>query len=439
MEFIIFCEGEEYGMKGRFARIALSSGAVMAPTLAWAQAIGAGTSIVIEPQLDRDDVAGSRVEPAYQPRPIPVGPVFAQPSLSVVGEYESNVFNRPDAEGAAVAMVMPSLILRTDLPRHEVKLSAAGTVRRFSRHTSEDSEEFALDADGRLDLGTRQTVKASIDFSHLIEPRSSAGSVADAAEPVSYGRFAANLGVGIDIGKFRIVPGAGYERIDYDPVTLTSGGRGDQSFRDTRSLRSEVRIDYDFSGLTSAFVSGSYEDITSTSAPAALRRDSRSYTVLAGVRGQLSPVISGELGVGYQSRDYALPTYRDFGGLTYRADLQWYVTPLMTLRAQASRTFRNSGDRRVGGVLTDAVALSAYYDLLPNLRLSAEAGLEHGDFGDVDTRTWRKSMRLQAQYRVSPGLSVGGYLRFLRQDVSGVRLVYPFTSFSAGLGITVTP
>lgn len=411
----------------------------MAPTLAWAQAVGAGTSIVIEPQLDRGDVAGSRVEPGYQPRPIPVGPVLAQPGLAVVGEYESNVFNRPDARSDAVAMVMPSLILRTDLPRHEVKLSGAGTVRRFARYRTENSEEFALDADGRLDLGARQAVKASVDVSHLIEPRSSVGSVPDAAEPVSYERLGTSLGAGIDFGKFHLSPMAGYERVDYDPVTLTGGGKADQSFRDTRALRGEVRIDYDLSGLTSAFVSGSYEGLKSTSAPEPLRRDSRGYTVLAGLRGQLSRVISGEVGLGYQSRDYVLANYRDFGGPTYRADLQWYVTPLMTLRAQASRIFRNSGDRRVGGILTDAFTLSAYYDPLPSLRLSAEADLEHGDFGDVDTRTWRKALRLQAQYRIGPGVSLGGYLRFLRQDVSGQRLVYPFTAFSAGVGITVTP
>lgn len=411
----------------------------MAPTLAFAQSVGAGTSIVIDPRFDRDDVAGTRIEPAYKPRPILVGPVFAQPGISIVGGYDGNVFNRPDAQAAALVTVMPSLALRTNFPRNEVRLSASGALRRFSRYQTENSEEYALNANGRLDIGARQAIMISVSFDHLIEPRSSAGSVPDAAEPVSYDRFLANVGPSLNIGHFRLAPSIQYERVGYDAVALAGGGRADQSFRDTRAMRGGVRIDYDFSGLVSAFTEGAYEDIDSTSAPASLQRGSHNYTAMAGLRGQLSPVISGEVGAGYQSRDYTLPAYRDFQGVTFRADLQWYVTPLMTLRVQANRSFRNSGDRQVGGILTDAFTLSAYYDPLRNLRFSLTAGIEHGDFGDVDTRTWRKSARLQAQYRVNRSLSIGGYARVLRQDVSGVPLVNAFTSFSAGIGITVTP
>ncbi|MCT2398718.1 outer membrane beta-barrel protein [Novosphingobium mangrovi (ex Huang et al. 2023)] len=408
----------------------------MAPTLACAQAIGAGISIDIEPRLDRDDVAGARIEPAYKARPIVVGPVFAQPSVSVVGGYDGNVFNRPDARAAALAMVSPSLVLRTNLPRHEVRFSAAGTLRRLSRYRTENSEEIVLDVDGRFDLSRGQAIRASAGFSHLIEPRSSAGSVPNATEPVSYDRLVGDVSARAAIGRIGLTPGLRYERVEYDVVALEGGGRADQSFRNTCALRGDVRLDYDLSGLASVFASGSYEDIRSTSATASLRRDSRDYTVVAGLRGRLSPVVSGEIGVGYRARDYRLPIYRDFQGVTFRGDLQWYVTPLMTLRAQASRTFRNSGNRQVGGILTDAFTLSAYYDPLRNLRLSASARLERGDFGETDTRTLRKSMRLQAQYRLNRSLSVGGYVDFVRQDVRGTPLVSQFTSFSAGFGMT---
>lgn len=411
----------------------------MAPTLALAQTVGAGTAIVIEPQLDRDDVAGARIEPLYRPRPILVGPVFAQPSLSVVAGYDSNVFNRPEAKGAAIATVMPSLELRADLPRHALEASAAGTVRRFSRYTTENSEEFRVRGAGRIDMGARHAVRASAELAHLIEPRSTSGSALDAAEPVSYQRLAAEAGARFELGRLRVAPVFGYERLRYDPVALVDGGEVDQSFRDTRSLRGEVRIDYDFSGLLAAFVLAGCEDIDSLSAPAPLRRDSRDCEGLAGLRGRITPVISGELSVGYRTRDYAQPAFRDFDGMTFRADVQWYVTPLATVRAQASRAFRNSGNLRAGAILTDSFTLTAYYDPLRNLRFSIAAGLERGDFGDADTRIWRKSVRLRGQYRARRGLSVGVYFDFTRQDVHGTPLVTPFTSVGAGVGITITP
>lgn len=425
-------------MKRIVARLALSSGAAVAPTLALAQSIGAGTSIVIDPHLYRQDVAGARIEPAFRPHPVLIGPVFAQPGISVVGGYESNVFNGPEGAAAAVVTVIPSLSLQADMPRHALNLSTSGTFRRFSRYRTENSEEFALEAGARLDLGERQTVKTSAGFAHLIEPRSSAGSVPDAAEPVSYGRLLAETSIGFNIGKFRLSPGLRYQSLRYGAVALLGGGKADQSFRDTQSIAGDIRLDYDFSGLVSAFIGGGHENIKSTSTRGPLRRDSRTRSVYAGLNGELSRLVSGEVALGYQSRDYAEPTYRDFHGLTFRADLQWYVTPLMTLRAEASRAFRNSGDRRVGGILTDAFVLSAYHDPLPNLRLAASARLERGDYGEVGTRTWRKSARLQAQYRLTPVLSFGGYAGFLRQDVSGPPLVNRFTSFSAGFGLTAT-
>lgn len=426
-------------MTGGLAKLALTSGALLVPAAGWAQAIGAGNSIVVEPDLDRTDVAGARAEPEYQPSPTLIGPFFIQPSLSVVAEYMSNVFNRPDAKASALVVITPSLSLKANLPRHDLQFAATGNVRRFERYSTENSEEFSLNGQGRFDLGSRDAITGAAEFSRRIEPRSSTGSVPNAAEPVSYQRAIAEMGGVFSLGDLRLEPGVRFQRLQYDPVTVIGGGQVDQSFRDMRSLRGDMRISYDLSGLVAAFVAGSYEDINSLSAPAALDRASHTYSLTAGLKGEISPVVSGEIGVGYQSRDYAQPNYRDFKGLTYRADLQWYVTPLVTLRAQASRSFRNSGIREVGGILTDAFVVSAYYDPLRNLRVALSASAERGDYGEVGTRTWTKSTRLQAQYRFNPMISAGGFAELLRQDVNGLPVVNQFSSAAVGIGVTITP
>jgi Uncharacterized protein conserved in bacteria (DUF2320). len=412
---------------------------MLSPAISWAQAIGARNSIVVEPDLDRDDVAGSRKEPAYQPQPTLIGPVYVQPSLSVVAGYNTNVFNRPDERKAASVFVTPALDLRANLARHDLRLSAVGNIRRFEKYTTENSEEFALVGRGRYDLGEKDAITTLAEYSHRIEPRSSAGSVPDAAEPVSYARLVGELGTTFRWGAVRLAPSAHYDRIRYNAVAVTDGSEVDQSFRDTRSLRGGVRIDYNVSGLVSAFVSGSYDDMKSPSAPLERKRDARTATFTAGIRGEISPVISGEIGIGYQSRNYAQPDYQDIQGLTYRADVQWYVTPLVTLRAEAARAFRNSGIRQVGGILTDDVALTAYYDPLRNLRLSLSASAEFADYREVDARTWRGGMRFQAQYRMSPAISIGGYAAIEKQDVDGFQVANQFTSATVGIGITVTP
>lgn len=433
----LWCGDKQCSMKRRLAKLALASGVAVSPGLACAQQVGAGSSIVVDPQLARSDVAGGRIEPAFQPRAIPIGPLFAQAGVSVVGGYESNVFNRPDARADAALNLAPRLLLQADLPRHELSFAATGSFRRFARLESENSEEFDLRGKGQFDLAEQQAISGSIEYAREIEPRSSAGSFANAAEPVSFRRFAAQIEARLALGRLRLVPQLDYRRTDYSPLELEGGGEASQSFRDTRTLQGKIAIEYDFTGLLSGFVAGTATDVDSTKAPAAQQRDSRGYSALAGLRGDISPVIFGEVGVGYQSRSYRLPRYRDFAGITFSADLQWYVTPLLTLRAQAQQVFENSGRPEVAGILSDKVTISAYYDPLRNLRLSASGSFVYNKYREVDTRAYRKSARLQAQYLINRGLSIGSYLSFLRQDVRGQAIVNEFTSFGAGVGMTL--
>ncbi|HKT85071.1 MAG TPA: outer membrane beta-barrel protein [Novosphingobium sp.] len=405
--------------------------------MAFAQAIGASSSIVIDPELARNDVAGARIDPAFQRDPIRVGPLFAQAGFSVVGGYESNVFNRPQAESDAVVSLAPRLTLQADLPRHDLSFAAVGRLRRFARQQSENSEEFGLNGKGQLDLAEQQAMLASIDYSHEIEPRSSVGSVADAAEPASFRRFASEFGARLQFGALRLVPQVGFRRADYVPLELAQGGAVNQSFRNTRTFHGELSIEYDFTGFVSGFASGSVSDVDSPDAPAERRRDSRSYSVSVGLRGDLSPLIFGEIGVGYQARHYKLPRYRDFEGATFRADVQWYLTPLVTLRLQAARAFENSGNPLVAGILSDKATISAYYDPLRNLRISLSGSCDVNKYREVSTRAFRASVRLQAQYLVNRSLSIGAYTSFLRQNVRGQPIVNEFTSFGAGIGMTL--
>ena len=157
------------------------------------------------------------------------------------------------------------------------------------------------------------------------------------------------------------------------------------------------------------------------------------------MRGEISPLVSATFAVGYRQRNYDRVQFRDFAGVTYRADVQWYATPLMTFRLQASQSFLNSGNANVAGILSNRVSLTGYYDPLRNLRLAATLTFEHNDYRDTDTTARRPSAQLQAQYRVSRNWSLGAFAGVRHQGVSGTPLVQPFTSFSAGLGVTFTP
>lgn len=408
-----------------------------APQVALAQP-GMGSPIAINPDLSRQDVAGPRVSPEYAPQAILVGPVFVHASVSAIGGADTNVFNRPNAKGDAVLLLAPALSLNSNMARHELGLSAQGLIRRFATRHTENSEAYSLTSHARFDLGARDSFTQQVDFGHFIEPRSSAGTVADAAEPQGYDRFYTQAQGRFALGRWHLAPAVSFQRLSYANLRLTSGDRVGQQFRDTHTISGQARIDYDLPGLVSAYVSGTYSEVTSPHAPAERQRDSRNVMLLGGIRGDLTPVLWGEVGIGYQSRHYREPVFKDFAGLTYKADIQWFVTPLVTVRAQVNRQFRNSGNRNVAGILADELTLSAYYEVLRNLRIAAELGAERDNYRDVDTTAWRTSAGMRAAYQVSRHVSVGGYATLLRQRVTGIPIVARFTSFETGIGLAFT-
>lgn len=416
----------------------LTCGAALTPNMSIAQT-STSASIIVAEELDRLDAAGARIEPAFQPIPLHLGAFAIQPAVSFINGFSSNVFNRRGAQQDTSAIVIPAVRINADFAPYRLDIHAGGTLRRFAKFTSENSEEFNISSEGAFLLSNSDQIVASIGFARLIEPRSSAGTVSDAAEPLSYNRLEGKVGSGLQLGKFRLAPSFSYQGLHYARLSLRDGSKTDQSFRNAQSIRGDIRISYDFSDMFSAFASGTLSKIRSTSASEDIRRDAQGLSALIGVKGEVTPLLSGEVGFGYQSRRYELPIYRDFSGITFTADLQWYVTPLTTLRLQADRTFQNSGYREVAGILTDSLTLTAYHDLLRNLRLSLSAALERGRYREVDTRTIRQTLRFNTEYRLNPRLSVGGYILFISQDVEGAPLVSAFTSASAGIGITVTP
>ena len=424
-------------MTGRISAIVLALGATVLSGAALAQDVSSAISVT--PTLQRSDVAGNRFEPEFDPQPINAGPFVLEPSITMVAGFDANVFNRDNAQSDAVAVITPRLIARANTPLHLLQFAATGQIRRFASFETENSEEYTLRTTGRYDLSERNNVFASASYASQIEPRSSVASIANAAEPVNYKRLNGGLGADLEFGDLSLRPSVSFAQVDYSAVDLIGGGSADQSFRDIRSYGGDLSVGYRISGPVFAFTSLNYGESSSQNADPAVIRGSQNYSVVAGLRGELSPVVSAEFAAGYRERDYKLPRFLDYSGLTYRADVQWFATPLVTLRLRADQDFLNSGNAQVAGILSNSITASAYYDPLRNLRIGADLSYQHNDYRETDTRAERPSVRVQAQYRLNRNISVGTYARLLHQDVSGTPIVQSFTSFQTGIGVTLTP
>ncbi|MCJ2183291.1 outer membrane beta-barrel protein [Novosphingobium sp. 1949] len=409
------------------------------PQAVHGQTFGSGMSVDIAPTLDRGDVAGSRAEPTLQPLSHRVGPVLVRPAFGLVSGYEDNVLYAPDARGDAILVVAPRLDLVLDDPRHDLALTVAGTARRFARMESQNSEEFLIQSANRLDVAPDLEVRLGADLSRRVEPRNSAGTILDALEPVSYDRLGAETSLTLAIGTLDLTMGGAVERVTYNPLTLRAGGEDDQSFRDLRTIGGNVRLGYDLSGFMTAFAEVHASTHHSLHPIEGRARDSRGLNMVAGLKGAVSALVSLEVALGYQLRDYREDIYRDFSGASFVIKGEWYPTPFVTAQFGLSRHFRNSGNRNVAAILEDGLSASLFYDPTRQLRFALTGDVQHDRYRDTTTRAWRKQVTFKVNYQINRAVALGAQIHWLDQTVSGAPLVNAFKGFGGGVGITVTP
>lgn len=418
---------------------AAALGAAALPSAALAQGVADTSMIVVAPNLQRSDAAGARIEPGFMPRAVAVAGLLVEPSLSAVGGYDSNVFNFTDAQGDAVLLLTPRMRVRTDATRHLLQIDSVAQLRRFTELTTENSEEFRITSLARLDIADRDTISLTGSIERQIEPRSTFATVPDAANPVTFGLMQAQVVGDFWLGRLAVRPAAFASQTAFRDVALLGGGVSEQDFRDLRTYGGAISLGYRFSDLAMLFAQGRYADAVSTNPIAGAERDSIDLMVTGGVRGQISPLVMAEVAIGYRKRDFAQAIFLDFEGLTYQADIEWYVTPLITLTAEAEQDFLNSGILEVAGILSNRFALSAFYDPLRNLRVSASAMFERFNFRETESRASRPAARIAAQYFLSRHLSLGGFAAYRAQIGNEQEFVRDFTALSVGVGITLTP
>lgn len=431
-------------MGARAMRKIILAGAASVATLltshsVLAQEVIGTSSVVIEPGLSRQDAAGMRQEREYDSTPIDAGAFLLAPSISAVTSYDSNILNRSNSLGDGVLVLAPRLNARANTSRHLLELSTNAVIRRFRNTSSENSEQFGFRGRSVFDLSEGNELFANASYSREIEPRSSVGNIANAAETVSYNWLQTELGGTFSLGDISVTPSASYRRLNYRDLDLTTGNTLDLSFRDTRAFGGNLRVAYDLGGNFSVFSSAGYSESKSINPVPGTERGSQTLTVLAGIRGDISPLVTGEVAIGYRDRDYDSPQFLGYEGITYRANIEWYPTQLVSFSFDAEQRFINGGTTQVAGILSNRFSANAYYDPLRNLRIAATAALIANDYREIDTTATRPSMRLQAQYRLTPNVSLGMYASYMWQDVSGTPIVNDFNSFSAGIGVSLTP
>lgn len=327
-----------------------------------------------------------RARPGYDPVGVRAGAFTVFPEASITGTFDDNIFaTDTSTESDFITTLAARVSAVSNWSRHALNLRAGLSQQLYAENTDEDRFDWDVGADGQVDITRDTSFEAGLNYAQLHEDRSAPNAIGLASEPTEYSLFAADVALNHRFNRITSRVGATYADYDYDTVPLVGGGALNQDFRDREQYTQFVRLGYDVSPDTNLYVQGTLNQREYDQKPpaVALNRDSDGYAVVGGADFRLTNLAQGGVYAGYQSQEFDDPTLSDIDGLAYGANIDWYVTPLTTIRLEAASTIEETITAGASGFTDSSVGLRIDHELMRNIIIGGSASFSNQDFEGV--------------------------------------------------------
>lgn len=391
-------------------------------------------------QFKRSDnlAVRDRPQPEYDPVPYRIDGAEIMPSISIDTLYDSNIFAVRDASDDLIVRIRPKVTASAQLGSFNIATAAEVDRRQYLSTDSQSTTDYTLGLRGRWDVSRDGQIYVGTRNGQATEDRTDPASPLNLQKPVQYRYASAFLGAAQSFNRLRIAGRVGVETRNYEDGRDGLDILVDQDFRNRTVFTSDLAAEFAISPDTSVFINGKVNrrDYT-TQALLEPSRDSKGYEITAGTSFQLSKLIRSEIGIGYFRQNFEDAGFEDVDGFAARAKLEYFVTPLVTLTARGNRGVEESSTLGSGAYVATSFSLTADYELLRNLIISASAGYERDRFQDIDRRYNITSAAMRAEWRLAPRYALHAQYDFREQDASGTFPGREFSRHRFLAGITI--
>lgn len=338
--------------------------------------------------------------------------------------YDDNIFSTPtNKTDDLIGAIFGELALESDWDVHDFSLF--GNVRRlqFFDNTDESTTDFSVGSAGRFDLGRRSFVSFSADYSRQTEARR-ALQTANGIDPVRFSVFRASLDVDLRQNRFREQFGVSFTKDNYnDAFSPVNGAEIDQDFRDREAYQVFYRQSFRVRPTVALFgeVRGGVQQFDSNQVGFNVSQDSQTYGGSVGIALDINKVARGEIGVGYQFRNFDSDLFDDISGVNVDASLEYFVSDLTTVTLIAERSIQNTAIVGFAGFYSTGGEVRIEHELLRRLMLVGDVRYTVDDFRDAvgfSIDRTDKFLRFSAgvQYAFRRNVVLGA--RYIHNDVT---------------------
>jgi hypothetical protein len=372
---------------------------------------------------DKNVTVRDRPRPDYEALGIKAGGFTVYPRVTGSVEYNDNIYaNDVLVESDTIWRVKPEVAARSNWSRHALNAFASASINRYTDFETENTEEYTLGVNGRLDIVRGSNITGSAQYQKLTEPRTSPQSPVSSAKPIEYELLTGKLTAVKEFNRVRLTGRLSDYDYNYDDgatlgLPATPSISVDQDFRDRNEFYYGGKAEYAVSPDTALFVQvlGNTKDYDLSTSD----RNSDGYVATVGANFELTDVIRGDLAVGYMKQSYDAAAYGKIDGFSAEGKIEWFPTALTTVSAVGGRTIEEAVANGSPGYISNNIGVNIDHELLRNVLLSANASYGKDEYENIDRDDKRTGAGASVAYLLNRRVGVFLTYTYLKQDSSG--------------------
>jgi hypothetical protein len=408
-----------------------------APHAAHAQVFGQllESEIPLETQTGRNRGVRERQRPESSPQGLPAGGFRIYPEIGGGGGYTDNVVGAEiDQRSDAFVDVQSRLTARSQWARHSLIATASYDGRRFINTPRRNEDGFLLSVDSVLEIVGDSQVAASLSYRRTFEQQTEGSFPANGGGAIGVNQPRALVRGSWALNRLRLTGSTDVNRFEYLPTVTAAGRPLDLGFRDRTVTRGSGRAEFELTPDNAVFGQATYRRTDYDLKNALTDRSSDEWRVLGGAIADVTNLIRLAGAVGYFHRTYDNPLFGSIGGLALDVRADYFLTPLTTISAIASRQVEEAVVVGSPGYLSTRVGARVDHELLRNLIPYALVEYADEPFREVDRqdrrfriaagadwtlrRTWAVTPTIDYISRTSRGAQSGPSINELRALIS---------------------
>lgn len=320
------------------------------------------------------------------------------PQVGVETLYDSNVLAQDNsAKDDFSFSVRPSLDIFKEFRDHRFLLNIAGAIEKFISERGEDNETYQTRMKANIVGNSRWSFPISFSHEQGVRERTRPLVTQTSDERLNYNYTQADIGIKRQFNRLSITLLGNYASLsNEDGINLDRTAPVVFSDKDRSLYGGTLRFEYDFPRYDDSdysehvfFTNLSYANNeydkrqfegTGFTGPFA---DFSEIGFLSGFQTSYKGLVYADIGLGYSHQSYDDPTLKDGNTFRIAADIDYNISPKLTLSFDALRDVDpDNGLER--GLVTSNYSIGADYELQHDLYAGAELGYSNYDFQEID-------------------------------------------------------